>query len=118
MSLEGKTALVTGGTRGIGLAIVRALRRNGANVIAVTKSKEQIAAFHKEFAEDPLAGAELADVRDRRSLEALRARLTRLHILLPNAGAKTRVKTLDLREEPLHLSLATNLSGVFIPWPG
>jgi NAD(P)-dependent dehydrogenase (short-subunit alcohol dehydrogenase family) len=114
MSLEGKTALVTGGTRGIGLAIVRALRRDGANVIAVTKSKEQIAAFHKEFAEDPLAGAELADVRDRRSLEALRDRLTRLDILIPNAGVNTRVKALDLPDEPLHEMLDTNLYGVFI----
>jgi NAD(P)-dependent dehydrogenase (short-subunit alcohol dehydrogenase family) len=114
MSLEGKTALVTGGTRGIGLAIVRALRRDGAKVIAVTKSKEQIDVFHKEFAEDPLAGAELADVRDRRSLEALRDKLRRLDILVPNAGVNTRVKALDLPDEPLHEMLDTNLYGVFV----
>jgi NAD(P)-dependent dehydrogenase (short-subunit alcohol dehydrogenase family) len=114
MSLEGKTALVTGGTRGIGLAIARALRRDGARVIAVTKSKEQIAAFHNEFAEDPLASAELADVRDRGSLEALRDRLTRLDILIPNAGVNTRVKALDLSDEPLHEMLDTNLYGVFV----
>jgi NAD(P)-dependent dehydrogenase (short-subunit alcohol dehydrogenase family) len=114
MSLEGKTALVTGGTRGIGLAIARALRRDGARVIAITKSKEQIAAFHNEFAEDPLASAELADVRDRGSLEALRDRLTRLDILIPNAGVNTRVKALDLSDEPLHEMLDTNLYGVFV----
>ena len=114
MSLEGKTALVTGGTRGIGLAIVRALRRDGAKVIAVTKSKEQIDVFHKEFAEDPLAGAELADVRDRRSLEALRDKLGRLDVLVPNAGVNTRVKALDLPDEPLHEMLDTNLYGVFV----
>src|SRR5260370_26666180 len=100
MSFEGKTELVTGGTRGIGLAIVRALRRNGAKVIAITKSKEQVDAFHKEFAEDPLATAELADVRDRRALEALRDRLTQLDILIPNAGVNTRVKALELPDEP------------------
>ena len=113
-SLEGKTALVTGGTRGIGLAIVRVLRRNGARVIAVSKSKEQVALFHKEFAEDPLCGAELADVRDRRSLEALRDRVTELDILIPNAGVNTRVKALELADEPLHEMLDTNLYGVFI----
>jgi NAD(P)-dependent dehydrogenase (short-subunit alcohol dehydrogenase family) len=114
MTFEGKTALVTGGTRGIGLATVRALRRKGAKVIAVTKSEDQIAVFHKEFAEDPLASAELADVRDRQSLEALRDRLQRLDILIPNAGVNTRVKALDLSDEPLHEMFDTNLYGVFI----
>jgi NAD(P)-dependent dehydrogenase (short-subunit alcohol dehydrogenase family) len=114
MSFEGKTALVTGGTRGIGLAIVRALRREGAKVIAVTKSREQVTAFHKEFAEDPLAGAELADVRDRASLEALRDRLAQLDILVPNAGVNTRVKALELLDEPLREMIDTNLYGVFL----
>jgi NAD(P)-dependent dehydrogenase (short-subunit alcohol dehydrogenase family) len=114
MSLEGKTALVTGGTRGIGLAIVRVLRRNGAKVIAISKSKEQVALFHKEFAEDPLCGAELADVRDRRSLETLIDKVPQLDILIPNAGVNTRVKALDLADEPLHEMLDTNLYGVFI----
>src|ERR1700730_9175012 len=93
-NLEGKTALVTGGTRGIGLAIVRVLRRNGAKVIAGRKSKEQVDLFHKEFAEDPLCGAELADVRDRRSLEDLRDRVRELDILIPNPGATPRATAL------------------------
>ena len=114
MSLDGRTALVTGGTRGIGLAIVRTLRRDGARVIAVSKSKEQIAAFHQEFAEDPLVGAELADVRDRQALEDLRAKLPRLDILIPNAGVNTRVKALDLPDQPLREMLDTNLYGVFV----
>jgi NAD(P)-dependent dehydrogenase (short-subunit alcohol dehydrogenase family) len=114
MDFDGKTALVTGGTRGIGLAISRALRRNGAEVIAVSKSKEQIATFEEEFAQDPLASAEFADVRDRRALEALRDRMTRLDILVPNAGVTTRMKALDLPDEPLHEMLDTNLYGAFV----
>lgn len=114
MSFEGKTVLVTGGTRGIGLAISRAFRRNGARVVAITKSPEQVSAFHKEFAEDPLASAELADVRDRGSLEALRDRLTQLDVLVPNAGVNTRVKALDLPDEPLREMIDTNLYGVFL----
>lgn len=114
MTFEGKTALVTGGTRGIGLAIVRALRRGGARVVAISKSSEQVSAFRKEFAEDPLTSAELADVRDRRSLEGLRDKFSQLDILVPNAGVNTRVKALELTDEPLREMLDTNLYGVFV----
>ncbi len=114
MSLEGRTALVTGGTRGIGLAITRALRREGARVIAVGKAKDQIDLFRKEFSEDPLASAEHADVRDRGALEALRERLGGLDILIPNAGVNTRVQALELEDAPLREMFETNLYGIFI----
>jgi len=114
VSFDGRTALVTGGTRGIGLAIVRALRREGARVIAIGKSKEQVAAFRSEFAEDPLASVELADVRDRGALEAVRQHMTDLDILIPNAGVNTRVKALELPDESLREMLETNLYGVFV----
>ncbi len=114
MSFDGRTALVTGGTRGIGLAIVRALRREGARVVAIGKSKEQVAAFRSEFAEDPLASVELADVRERGALEGVRQRMTELDILIPNAGVNTRVKALELPDESLREMLETNLYGVFV----
>jgi len=114
VSFDGRTALVTGGTRGIGLAIVRALRREGARVIAIGKSKEQVAAFRSEFAEDPLASVELADVRERGALEEVRQRMTELDILIPNAGVNTRVKALELPDESLREMLETNLYGVFV----
>ncbi|HEX7264319.1 MAG TPA: SDR family NAD(P)-dependent oxidoreductase [Candidatus Dormibacteraeota bacterium] len=114
MSLEGRKALVTGGTRGIGLAITRALRREGAEVLAIGKAKDQIEAVRQEFKEDPLVTVEQADVRDRAALESLRDRLDGLDILVPNAGVNTRVKALDLADEPLREMLDTNLYGVFV----
>jgi NAD(P)-dependent dehydrogenase (short-subunit alcohol dehydrogenase family) len=114
LNLEGRNALVTGGTRGIGLAITRALRRDGAHVTAVSHSKEQIAKFRGEFAEDPLAEAELVDVRDRSQLESLRDRLTGLDILIPNAGVNTRGKALELADSALRDMLETNLYGAFV----
>ena len=114
MSLEGRKALVTGGTRGIGLAITRALRRDGAEVIAIGKAKDQIEAVRQEFKEDPLVTVEQADVRDRAALESLRDRLNGLDILIPNAGVNTRVKALELPDEPLREMFDTNLYGVFI----
>jgi NAD(P)-dependent dehydrogenase (short-subunit alcohol dehydrogenase family) len=114
MTLEGRSALVTGGTRGIGLAITRALRREGARVVAIGKAKDQIEAFRKEFSEDPLVTAEHADVRDRASLEAVRDKLPGLDILVPNAGVNTRVKALELEDGALRDIFDTNLYGVFI----
>jgi 3-oxoacyl-[acyl-carrier protein] reductase len=114
VSLEGRTALVTGGTRGIGLAIVRALRRDGARVVAIGKAKDQIEAFRREFAEDPLASVEMADVRDSDALKAVRDGLSGLDILVPNAGVNTRVQALELEDEALWAMIHTNLYGVFI----
>jgi NAD(P)-dependent dehydrogenase (short-subunit alcohol dehydrogenase family) len=114
VSLDGKTALVTGGTSGIGLAIVRALRRDGARVIAIGRSKGHVEAFREQFSQDPLATAELADVRDPDELKAVRDRLDGLDILIPNAGVNTRVKALDLEDQALRDMLQTNLYGVFI----
>jgi NAD(P)-dependent dehydrogenase (short-subunit alcohol dehydrogenase family) len=110
----GRTALVTGGTRGIGLAITRALRREGAQVTAVSNSEEQVEAFRNEFGKDPLANAEVADVRDKDALQAVRAGMKGLDILIPNAGVNTRVKALDLEDEALREMLNTNLYGVFV----
>ena len=114
MNLDGRNALVTGGTRGIGLAITRALRRDGARVTAVSHSPEQVAKFRREFAEDPLVEADLIDVRNRGQLEGLRDRLNSLDILVPNAGVNTRVKAVELADESLRDMLETNLYGAFV----
>jgi NAD(P)-dependent dehydrogenase (short-subunit alcohol dehydrogenase family) len=87
---EGKTALVTGGTRGIGLAITRAFHREGASVVAITRHEDQAAAVRQEFGGDDRARVKIADVRDRASLQRVRDGVDRLHILVPNAGVATR----------------------------
>ncbi len=111
---SGRTALVTGGTRGIGLAITRALHREGASVVAISSNEDQVAAVREQFAGDPRLRVELADVRDRSSLERVRDSLDELHILVPNAGVATRVEALDLDEESLRAMIDTNHYGVFI----
>lgn len=109
-----KTALVTGGTRGIGLAIVRALHREGASVVSIGRDDEQVEAVRREYAGDGRMRVELADVRDRASLEHVRDTLEDLDILVPNAGVATRIEALDLGDEALQTMIDTNYYGVFI----
>ena len=63
-------------------------------MVAIGKAKDQIEAFRKEFAEDPLVSVEMADVRDTDALKAVRDGLSGLDILVPNAGVATRVEAL------------------------
>jgi NAD(P)-dependent dehydrogenase (short-subunit alcohol dehydrogenase family) len=114
MSLSGRRALVTGGTRGIGLAITRALRAQGAAVVAVSNAEDQIAQVREDFASDEGLTVEFADVRDRASLEAVRERVGELDILVPNAGINTRGKALDLGDAQLRDMIETNVYGVFV----
>jgi NAD(P)-dependent dehydrogenase (short-subunit alcohol dehydrogenase family) len=83
-------------------------------VVAIGKAKDQIEAFRKEFAADPLASVEMADVRDSDALKAVRDRLGDLDILVPNAGVNTRVQALELEDEALWEMIHTNLYGVFV----
>src|SRR5204862_2109582 len=75
--LEGRVAVVTGGTSGIGLALARGLAQAGADVVPISRRREQVDAAAKEV--ESLGRRALrvtADVKNRSSLEnALRATL-------------------------------------------
>ena len=112
--LAGRSALVTGGTRGIGLAITRALHREGASVLALGRHEEHVAALGREFEGDRRLRAEVADVRDRQALERIRDSLEELHVLVPNAGLAIRAEALELPDEALRAMIDTNFYGVFL----
>ena len=111
MSLEGRTALVTGGTKGIGLAIAHALAGVGAEVVAVGRTRENVDAVNREQSG---VKAQVCDVRDRAALEKLRESLPKLDILVANAGTNKRVEAVDLDEASLRDLIDTNFYGVFV----
>jgi len=87
-----KTALVTGGTRGIGAGVARSLADAGWSVIAATASQAEIDAF------DPQDGIDLrrVDVTDDASVAALFAGIERLDGLVNCAGILRRIDEYDI----------------------
>ena len=81
--LEGKTALVTGGSRGLGLEIVRALAGEGAMVSALARNAERLERLKHEVAGVRIRVADVADAET----AAVALRDTRPDILILNAGA-------------------------------
>jgi NAD(P)-dependent dehydrogenase (short-subunit alcohol dehydrogenase family) len=98
LQLDGKVALVTGASRGIGRAIVETLAAEGVHVAAVARSADALAGLVDGL---PRAGLALAaDLREAtaatHSVEAVLARFGRLDLLVNNAGATVRGDFLTL----------------------
>ncbi len=115
-SLEGKVAVVTGGTSGIGRALSLGLADAGADVIATARRKEQVDDTASEIEARGRRTLRLAsDVGDRASLEELLvdtlACFGKIDILVNCAGMIKRTPTLDLPEAEWTNILNTNLTG-------
>jgi len=116
LDLEGRVAVVTGGTAGIGRALALGLAEAGADVVACARTAE---AVEKTAAEIEARGRRTiratADVTDRASLERARdatlAAFGRIDILVNCAGRIKRTPILDLPEEEWNGILETNLTG-------
>ena len=103
MDLTGKTAIVTGGTRGIGRAIAEALVKAGANVAITGRSESKI----------DKATTYVCDVRDYGQVKALFAEIGGVDILVNNAGIGIFSSVESMSPEDFRAVLETNLFGVF-----
>ncbi len=119
MKLEGKTAIVTGGTRGIGRAIAEALVLAGVNVCITARKRSEIDTTIKELAaagRGRLMGI-AGDVRDCSQMKAVFDRAVSefggLDILVNNAGIGIFAKVEDMPPDDFRAVLETNLFGVY-----
>jgi NAD(P)-dependent dehydrogenase (short-subunit alcohol dehydrogenase family) len=114
--LKGKSAVVVGGTSGIGLAMALGLADAGADVAASSRRQEQVdAAAEAIEAKGGKALRVTSDVGDRASLEALLAGAVeafgKVDILINCAGRIKRAPTLDFPEELWDEIMDTNVTG-------
>lgn len=118
MNLQGKTALITGSSRGIGKAIAAALGRAGCRVaINASRSEEELLRTAKELAEEGISCAPfLADVSDYESCLALFVEIKNtfgeVDILVNNAGAAHIGLFTDMTPNQWQRLLAVDLGSV------
>jgi 3-hydroxybutyrate dehydrogenase len=115
--LDGKHTVVTGGGRGIGAAITRALLARGSRVTIVARDRGRLDGARRSFGSAGLVHAEQGDVTDpdglARALDGARAQLGPIHMLVNNAG---QAGSASIRKMDLALwrrMIAVNLDGTY-----
>ena len=119
MEIKGKSAVVTGSTKGIGRAIAEALAREGANVCVSARDVDEIKQTVDELSglgDAEVTGA-VCDVRDYESVRALFAHAAEefggVDVLVNNAGVGKFGRVEETSPEEFRAVLETNLFGVF-----
>jgi len=119
-SLRGKVALITGASRGIGLAIARALAAEGCNLVITSRNETTLAKACRELkAKNAHVLSCLCDVRDpvsvRDLMAAVQSRFHRIDILINNAGiAHANLSVAELPLDSWREVIDTNLNGMFL----
>jgi NAD(P)-dependent dehydrogenase (short-subunit alcohol dehydrogenase family) len=116
LELTGKTAVVVGGTSGIGRAIALGLAEAGADVVPTSRRREQVEAAASEIEERGRRSVRVvSDVSDSTSLQNVLDTCIdafgKVDILVNSAGRTKRAPTLDFLEEDWAAILDTNLTG-------
>ena len=118
MELNGKIAVVTGGTKGIGRAIAEMLARSGVSVYICGRNEAELSAATKDLSAVGRVDGCIADVRDEEQVRELLAKCESafggVDILVNNAGIGIIGKTVEeMSGDEFRATLETNLFGVF-----
>ncbi len=118
--LDGRVALVTGGSKGLGEAMAEALALAGASVALVSRHGDEAAATARRLAKDTGQRVVAVEADVTRSADVYRmvdetlAQFRQIDILINNAGTNIRKPTLELAEEEWAQVLDVNLTAPFL----
>ena len=117
--LAGRTAVVTGGTRGIGLAIARALAEDGASVVVSGRDAARLESAVSEL--EGVGAAAVGVTADQskredcdRLVDAAKERFGRIDVLVNNAGITRDQLLVRMKDDEWDQVMDTNLRGVFL----
>ncbi len=118
-SLQGKVALITGGTHGIGMAIAKGLAGAGARIVVNDIMAEKLEAAKAEYAKDGIQIATyMCDVTNEEQVTAMvadiEAKMGGVDILVNNAGIIKRVPSMDLSLADWKMVIDIDLTAPFI----
>jgi len=119
VKLKNQVAIVTGSGRGIGKAIALTYAREGADIVAVAKTKVEIEEVVEEIRSmGRKALAIPTDISQKKQVQAMVQQALdefgTVDILVNNAGVAIHNYLMDIREEDWDLTMAVNLKGVFL----
>jgi gluconate 5-dehydrogenase len=112
-SLKSRIALVTGASRGLGFAMAKALKDNGATVVVNARNAQELAAAANKIGAEAMAFDVTDATAARGALEDIAKRHGRLDILVNNAGIQHRRPITDWEDEDFDRVIAVNLSSCF-----
>jgi 3-oxoacyl-[acyl-carrier protein] reductase len=118
-SLQGKSVLVTGGSKGIGKGIARVFAKSGCKVLITSRHEDGAKACAEELKKAGATAAGFAaDVTDFKSMQKAADFAVRTHggldVLCANAGIFPQVKIEEMSEETWDETIDTNLKGTFL----
>ena len=114
INLKGKTALITGATKGLGRGAAIAIAEAGGNVIAIGRNQKELDTLRKEIKKFKVNQVPFScDVNDFNRIKSFITKLKKLDILVNNAGTNIPEPFLNVKKSSMETLLNVNTKAVF-----